>query len=341
MLYFKWIVVFFELIVVINSEGNISKSNHTNNWAVLVDSSAFWHNYRHSSNVLAIYQTVKRLGIPDSQIILMIADEMACNPRNSRPATVYAKKNQNVYGDDVEVDYRGYDVTVENFIRLLTGRLPPGTPRSKQLLTDEGSNILLYVTGHGGSGFFKFRHYDEMTNQELANALEQMWQKRRYNEIFFMIDTCQAATMYERFYSPNILCASSSLDGEDSLSHHVNSDIGVYVMDRFTYHAFDFLEKINLSSSKTMSELFKVCPKHLCISTVGTRTDLFQRDPNTVLVTDFFGSNNHYVEMLDTSYLNITFETNIRENNSKNEKTENDNVKYKYVEQFPSYVFNP
>lgn len=33
-----------------------------------------------------------------------------------------------------------------------------------------------------------------------------------------------------------------------------------------------------------------MCPKHLCISTVGTRTDLFKRDPYAVLVTDFFGS---------------------------------------------------
>lgn len=55
----------------------------------------------------------KRLGIPDSQIILMIADDMACNPRNPRPATVFNNANQhiNVYGDDVEVDFRGYEVS--------------------------------------------------------------------------------------------------------------------------------------------------------------------------------------------------------------------------------------
>jgi len=40
----------------------------------------------------------------------------------------------------------------------------------------------------------------------------------RYNEIFFMVDTCQAASMYEKFYSPNILAVGSSLVGEDSLS---------------------------------------------------------------------------------------------------------------------------
>ena len=56
-------------------------------------------------------------------------------------------ENIDVYGDDVEVDYRGYEVTVENFVRLLTGRLPENTPRSKRLLTDAGSNILIYMTG--------------------------------------------------------------------------------------------------------------------------------------------------------------------------------------------------
>lgn len=118
-----------------------------------------------------------------SQIILMIADDMACNPRNPRPATVFNNADQqlNVYGDDVEVDYRGYEVTVENFVRLLTSRLPPETPRSKQLLTDEGSNILIYLTGHGGDGFLKFQDSEEITSQELADALEQMWQKRRYD----------------------------------------------------------------------------------------------------------------------------------------------------------------
>lgn len=42
----------------------------------------------------------------------MLADDMACNPRNPAPATVFSHKNMelNVYGDDVEVDYRNYEV---------------------------------------------------------------------------------------------------------------------------------------------------------------------------------------------------------------------------------------
>ena len=60
----------------------------------------------------------------------------------------FQNENIDVYGDDVEVDYRGYEVTVENFVRLLTGRLPENTPKSKRLLTDAGSNILIYMTGN-------------------------------------------------------------------------------------------------------------------------------------------------------------------------------------------------
>jgi hypothetical protein len=103
--------------------GGWYSSNHTSNWAVLVCTSKYWYNYRHISNTLSFYRTVKRLGIPDSNIILMLADDMACNPRNSYPGAVYNNDAHtlNVYGANVEVDYRGYEVTVENFMRVLTG----------------------------------------------------------------------------------------------------------------------------------------------------------------------------------------------------------------------------
>jgi phosphatidylinositol glycan class K len=61
---------------------------HTSNWAVLVATSKYWYNYRHIANTLSFYRTVKRLGIPDSNIILMLAEDVACNPRNAYPSQV-------------------------------------------------------------------------------------------------------------------------------------------------------------------------------------------------------------------------------------------------------------
>ena len=134
----------------------------------------------------------------------MLADDVACNPRNQFPATVYSSKSHpiDLYGENIEIDYRGYEVNVENFIRLLTGmshyvhvrfegieeltlvfcagRVDPTTPRSKRLLTDEKSNIFVYMTGHGGKDFLKFQDNEEIGAFDIADAFEQMWQKKRY-----------------------------------------------------------------------------------------------------------------------------------------------------------------
>ena len=213
-------------------------STHTNNWAILVDTSRYWFNYRHVANTLSFYRTVKRLGIPDSRIILMLADDFACDARNAFPGEIYGSRSRavNLYGDDIEVDYRGYEVTPENLLRVLTNRHPKGTPRSKRALTDARSNVLLYLTGHGGDEFLKFQDQREILSKDVADALHQMKRKNRYDELLFIAETCQASTMAAQFYSPDVLAVGSSGKGENSLSHHNDDAIGLSVIDRFTFY---------------------------------------------------------------------------------------------------------
>lgn len=268
----------------------------SDNWAIIVDTSRFWFNYRHAANALSVYRSVKRLGIPDSHIILMLADDFACNARNPFPGKIYSNKQRNVdvYGEEVEVDYRGEDATVHNVIRILTDRLENGTPSSKRLLTSEKSNIMIYMTGHGGDDFLKFQEQEELTSDDLADAIQQMHLARRYNEILLIVDTCQAATLYRKIYSPNVAALTSSLLGEDSLSHHSDKTTGVFVIDRFTYYLLQFLEGMSADPSrpengKTLKDLFKICPKSQCISTVNHKIFDFKRDAYAIPVLDFFG----------------------------------------------------
>ncbi|KAF3044283.1 glycosylphosphatidylinositol anchor biosynthesis [Didymella heteroderae] len=272
-------------------------AEHTSNWAVLVGTSRFWFNYRHLANVLSLYRTVKRLGIPDSQIILMLPDDMACNPRNAFPGAVFnnADRALDLYGDNIEVDYRGYEVTVENFIRLMTDRWGEDTPRSKRLMTDERSNILVYMTGHGGNEFLKFQDAEEISAFDLADAFGQMWEKKRYHEMLFMIDTCQANTMYSKFYSPNILATGSSEIDQSSYSHHADQDVGVAVIDRYTYYNLEFLEtQVRDPTSKlTMGDLFDSYDEAKIHSHPGIRYDLFEggeQAARSKLIMDFFGN---------------------------------------------------
>jgi glycosylphosphatidylinositol transamidase (GPIT) subunit GPI8 len=55
-------------------------------------------------SVFFLCRTVKRLGVPDDHIILMLADDVACNARNSYPAQVFNNENHrlNLYGDNIE-----------------------------------------------------------------------------------------------------------------------------------------------------------------------------------------------------------------------------------------------
>jgi glycosylphosphatidylinositol transamidase (GPIT) subunit GPI8 len=48
--------------------------------------------------------------------------------------------------------------------------------------------------------------------------LEVVADENRYNRLFYMIDTCQANSMYSKFYSPNIISTGSSMVGENSYS---------------------------------------------------------------------------------------------------------------------------
>lgn len=52
-----------------------------------------------------------------------------------------------------------------------------------------------------------------------------------------------------------ILSRLHTLTGEDSLSHHVDYDVGVSIIDRFTYYLLEFLQEVGPGSKATMQDL--------------------------------------------------------------------------------------
>lgn len=110
-----------------------------------------------------------------------------------------------------------------------------------------------------------------------------------------MIDTCQANTMYTKLYSPNIIATGSSELDQSSYSHHADNDVGVAVIDRYTYYNLEFLEGEvrDLSSKKTLGDLFDSYTYEKIHSHAGVRYDLFpggEAAARARLVTDFFGN---------------------------------------------------
>ena len=113
--------------------------------------------------------------------------------------------------------------------------------------------------------------------------------------MLFMIDTCQANTMYSKFYSPNILATGSSEIDQSSYSHHADQDVGVAVIDRYTYYNLEFLEtQVRDPTSKlTMGDLFDSYDEEKIHSHPGIRYDLFEGGEHVARnrkVMDFFGN---------------------------------------------------
>ncbi len=295
------------------------EKNNNNNHAILVDASRFWFNYRHAANTLAMYKTIKRFGIPDENIILMVADDYACNSRNVRPGEVFTDDSgyeNNVYTEDIEVDYRGDEVTPANVLKvLLDAHYDSGSssfakdasdddsnsillnlPNSKRLRTDEHSNILFYLTGHGGDEFLKFQDQKEITSMDLQNAFTKMHAMKRYNELLFVVDTCQAGTMFKRFNGlRNIIAVASSMKDENSYAHGTRNDIGLAVSDRFTRFLYEYLKSEN-AEEITLREVFAKAQspqmKRYLMSTVQVDWSNYGegRALNDVKVGDFFAN---------------------------------------------------
>jgi len=146
------------------------------------------------------------------------------------------------------------------------------------------------MTGHGGDNFLKFQDSEEINAYDLAGAFEQMWQMKRYNEILFIIDTCQASTMFERIRSPNVLAISSSRRGQSSYSYKVDDEIGVALIDRFTYSLLEFMQNLDMHSDSTIADFMDSLDTEFLNSNPEIRSDLFERRPEDVRMTDFFGN---------------------------------------------------
>lgn len=163
-------------------------------------------------------------------------------------------------------------------------------PNSKRLNSDQNSNVLLYLTGHGGDEFLKFQDTEEMNAQDIAGAIDEMHIKKRYNKLLFISDTCQASTLANRLYSPNVLAIGSSLKGQNSYSHHTDRQIGVGVIEGFTHFTLNALNGLEKDSNVTLQDFIDSFDTRSIKSTPGVRSDLFNSDLNRSLLTDFFSS---------------------------------------------------
>mmetsp|Transcript_5226 Transcript_5226/g.10881 ORF Transcript_5226/g.10881 Transcript_5226/m.10881 type:complete len:414 (+) Transcript_5226:1-1242(+) len=255
--------------------------------AIIVSSSRYWFNYRHAINALGMYEIYRQNGIPDENIILMIADEFAVNARNPYKNRMHADGIHRTgwYNNRTEIDYRGSDVTVQMFMDALLGE----APKSLQNLNAE-SKLMIYITGHGGDQFFKFQDEEELMAQDIANLMDKLYEEKKFGTALFIADTCQAFTLFDKVTTPNIMALGTSLIDESAYAHHTDNNLGLAIIERWTYHFLDFYNK--RSNPRTTLHDSMVAPflnKNVLMARVGIKDDTSYRKFEDTKLSEFFG----------------------------------------------------
>ena len=264
--------------------------------AVVVSSSRYWFNYRHAVNALAMYQRLRRNGIPESNIVLMVADDLPTNPRNPFKNAMFPNgvSAPSVYNASTHIDYRGADVTVSNFLHVVLGTQAPITNR-RVIHSNAESNLLIYITGHGGDQFFKFQDEEELTATDIANMMRELHRRQRYSKLLWIADTCQAFTLGDEIDAPNVYALGTSLRGQNAYAHHSDSDVGLSVMERWTFGMLQYYENFATPDSTLQEVLVDGVLKPGIMNgplgaEIGVNDKNCDRPFSQVLASEFFGT---------------------------------------------------
>lgn len=68
-------------------------------------------------------------------------------------------------------------------IEVIPHRMPLVRRPCQTLASDEHSNVLIYMNGHGGDQFLKFHDMEEVSSHDLGGALREMELKKRYHRV--------------------------------------------------------------------------------------------------------------------------------------------------------------
>ena len=93
-------------------------------------------------------------GVPPERIVTMMFDDLADNPSNPYPGSLYNHPDmaQDVYAGLV-IDYAGNDVTADNFYAVLTGNTSAVKGGNGKVIGSTGAeHIFVFYSDHGGPG---------------------------------------------------------------------------------------------------------------------------------------------------------------------------------------------
>ncbi len=250
-----------------DQEAAIDYAPLTGQYALLVHASTEFKNYRHLSDVLSVYQQLKRSGFDDDHIILIADRSVADDLKNPEPGTVRAT----IGGPDLmagaQIDYDASQLSAVEVLRILMGQRSDKLP--VVIPPDAGHNVLLYWSGHGrslnhgGANEFQWRekpHHQGVTAQLLREAVTTMQRNHGFRKLLIVAEPCYGECVVSDLDGiPGVLAMTGANAQEQSWADNWNPSGSFWMSDRFTQN---FVTALTENPAITYRDLYLYCAQH-------------------------------------------------------------------------------
>ena len=254
------------------TDQHFSYPARTDQYAVLVQGSDGYINYRHQADVLNIYQALRRGGYPDDHIILILDKSIASHRANPEPGVIRTAPDGpdllsgSTVGSGISaaiVDYDSGDLSARDIADILAGRASSRLP--VVLPQDAGNNVLFYWSGHGRSqsqgGADEFVWRDTRAGQGFtADMLRQAASQMKFRKLCIAAEPCYGERVIRAVEGlTGVLAMSGASAAEQSWADHWNNDARIWMCDRFSLNLVNCLTD---NPQSNFRDIFLYCAQH-------------------------------------------------------------------------------
>jgi len=260
------------------------------NYAVLVAGSNGYYNYRHQSDVCHAYQILHKNGIPDSNIVVMMYDDIANNAENPTKGVIINHPNGKDVYKGVPHDYVGKTVTPKNFLNVLLGKkdLMKGIGSGKVIESGPDDNVFVYFTDHGAAGLVAFPN-GVLYAKDLNKTITEMHTQKKYKEMVIYIEACESGSMLDDLPNNiNIYSTTASNAVESSYACYYDEKRQTYLGDLYSVNWMEDTDAEDINK-ETLFKQFQVTRKNTNLSHVMEYGDLALGKEHNV--SEFQGAN--------------------------------------------------
>ncbi len=267
----------------------VEYKDREDSYAILIQGSSGWKNYRHQADVLNVYQLLKRSGWDDDHIILALSDDIAGNEKNITPGEVRCTASgPDLYGG-AKIDYSTDSLSVQDIKDIFLGRGSAHLP--VVLDTDDRTDVLVFWSGHGclkrskkADGFL-WREDDVFTDSDFGETLLEMDSGLRFRKMLLLLEPCYSRNMaLQASGIPGVLAIASAAGNESSFADFHSPQLGIWMSDRFTNNLVDTLSD---NPYQTYKELYEYLYTHTLGSHVFIENSLLFGNLCKASVGDF------------------------------------------------------